>query len=65
MSGTGILEQYGQVYEGSFVDNKREGHGVLQYNDGSIYTGPFKNGLPEGDGVLRTQVGMLIESANL
>eukprot|EP01127_Copromyxa_protea_P017722 TRINITY_DN5448_c1_g1_i1.p1 TRINITY_DN5448_c1_g1~~TRINITY_DN5448_c1_g1_i1.p1 ORF type:complete len:964 (+),score=165.14 TRINITY_DN5448_c1_g1_i1:42-2933(+) len=59
MHGEGVLEQYGQIYDGIFEENIKSGKGVLQYNDGSIYTGDFQNNAPEGDGMLRTQNGDL------
>jgi CHAT domain-containing protein len=34
----------GATYYGEFSNNKREGYGILQLNNGSIYEGIFKNG---------------------
>jgi hypothetical protein len=57
MNGYGVLEQYGQIYEGEFENNAKSGKGVLQYNDGSLYKGDFKNNLPDGEGILMSQLG--------
>lgn len=53
-NGKGKLEDLvnGSVYEGEFVNDKKEGYGEEQYKDGSVYKGEFKNGLKEGNGVL-------------
>ena len=32
----------GESYEGSWVDNKREGQGVYYYEDGTKYVGRYK-----------------------
>ena len=39
-------------YEGDFVNDKIDGHGVLQYGDGSIYVGQFKDSKKHGKGKL-------------
>ena len=48
MSGEGKLEvlekgKVSYIYEGSFLDNKKEGFGILTYADGKVYKGEFKN----------------------
>lgn len=40
MNGQGILRyQNGDVYEGKFFENKREGEGVYNFSTGEIYNG--------------------------
>ncbi|XP_040028824.2 alsin isoform X3 [Gasterosteus aculeatus] len=38
------------TYEGSWLNGKPDGRGVLKWPDGRIYTGGFKNGLEDGFG---------------
>jgi len=40
----------GDVYEGQFKDDKKEGEGKYYYKNGNIYTGEFKNDIAEGKG---------------
>jgi len=40
------------VYDGEFIDDKKNGFGTEKYNDGSIYKGEFKDGVREGKGNL-------------
>ena len=40
----------GQVYEGSFRNNKSHGHGTFSWPSGAVYTGDWKNGKIEGKG---------------
>ena len=45
MSGNGILKwPDGKVYEGAFLNDKREGQGKFQWADGRVYEGEWKNG---------------------
>lgn len=38
------------VYEGQYVDGKRDGEGTYNYNNGDKYVGNFKEGKREGKG---------------
>ena len=38
-------------YEGTIIDNKREGKGIFYYNNGARYEGNWKNNLKEGKGI--------------
>jgi hypothetical protein len=40
------------LYNGSFVKDKYDGHGVFYYGDNGKYDGKWKKGLREGDGNL-------------
>ena len=40
----------GNIYEGNFYLNVREGKGRLIYENGDIYRGDFSNGVREGQG---------------
>lgn len=44
-------------YEGSFVENVREGSGTLTYVNGDMYDGDFLDGFRHGKGTLRCQNG--------
>jgi len=35
----------GRKYEGSFANDKKEGHGVLTWTDGRVFDGGWQNGL--------------------
>ena len=43
-------EEYNYIYDGYFINDKFEGHGVLTFSDKSFYNGKFKNGKPNGYG---------------
>jgi hypothetical protein len=34
----------GKIYEGEFVNDKREGHGVFTWKDNRKYIGAWRNG---------------------
>ena len=39
----------GDVYEGNFVNGKRQGQGTLRYNTGEVATGLWENGALKED----------------
>jgi hypothetical protein len=58
MHGHGVLEFFGAVYDGEFVDNIREGdNGTYYYTDGSIYRGQWRAGRQHGKGEMTTSNG--------
>ncbi len=63
----GNLNGYGKycgvdyVYEGQFVNNKKEGKGSLVYSDSSKYNGQFKNDLKNGFGIYKENNGWRTE----
>ena len=44
----------GSVYEGSFVNDLREGHGTMLYDDGTKYVGAWRNNWRDGTFWLNT-----------
>ena len=53
IDGFGVSEitgDYGQKYEGYFKNGKRNGKGIINYNNGDKYTGTFKDGYRDGQG---------------
>jgi hypothetical protein len=38
-------------FDGNYVDGKRNGFGILHFNNGDRYEGNFKNNLKEGEGI--------------
>jgi radial spoke head protein 1 len=38
------ISEKGDLYEGNFVNGKKEGHGVYAWKNGKKYEGRFKNG---------------------
>lgn len=38
------------MYDGEWINDKKEGHGVMKYFTGCIYTGQWKNDQREGKG---------------
>ena len=47
-----LVSNYGEYYDGEFVNGKREGEGKLIYANGNQYEGTFLSGLPNGKGKL-------------
>ena len=41
----------GNKYEGEFKNDKREGKGIMLYNDGDKYEGEFKDDKKDGKGI--------------
>ena len=37
-----VVFENGDVYEGDFVNNIKEGYGIMSYNNGEKYQGEFK-----------------------
>jgi len=47
----GVYEdRNGEVYNGTFKDNKRHGQGVIEFNDGSKYEGEYIDDTRNGHG---------------
>lgn len=38
----------GDVYDGDWIEDKKEGDGRYEYKEGDVYVGRFKNDLKEG-----------------
>ena len=38
----------GDVYEGEYKGDKKEGHGVMHFSDGNVYEGAYKGGVKAG-----------------
>ena len=51
----------GSVYEGSFVDSKRQGHGHFEMSTGASYTGGYSDDQKHGAGVYRYPDGAVYE----
>jgi len=51
--GKMLFKKSGTIYEGSFVENKREGYGTIFYTDGGRYEGEWRNDMPNGRGTSR------------
>ena len=47
-----FTQQKGDVYEGSWKDNKRNGQGLKIYENGEKYEGLWKNDKKNGQGTL-------------
>lgn len=51
MHGYGVFVwEDGRKYEGSYVDDKKEGRGKFTWPDGRIYDGEWKDGRQHGSG---------------
>ena len=48
--GHGVYSFLGNVYEGEFVQSKRDGTGVMMYLQGDRYEGLWRDGRPSGMG---------------
>ena len=44
----------GDIYEGGYVNGKREGYGICQFSDGKRYEGEWKDDKQHGKGILLT-----------
>ena len=45
MHGNGVFKwSDGKIYDGQFVDDKRDGFGTMTYPDGKIYRGEWRFG---------------------
>jgi len=49
------------IYEGDLVEGKKEGKGIIKFNDGTIYEGDFINDKYEGNGKLTFKNGCVYE----
>ena len=45
------------MYEGNYVDDKKEGHGTFHWPDGRKYEGQWENGKQHGVGIYTTSSG--------
>lgn len=53
-NGQGIyVYDTGEVYSGTFKNDKRHGYGKIQYKDGDLYSGYFQNDKKVGTGTYR------------
>ena len=51
-----MIDNNNKIYEfgkyvGELKNDKREGKGIMYYNDGDIYEGEYKNDKKEGKGI--------------
>ena len=53
LSGNGVLIQSGNKYEGEFQNNKKNGIGLMQYQNGDIYFGLWKDNKRFGNGIFK------------
>jgi len=45
MHGRGLLQWAdGKLYEGDFVNDKRQGNGIFKWKDGRVYDGEWRDG---------------------
>jgi hypothetical protein len=56
--GHGVFMQFNDgttvsIYDGSFVNNNKMGHGKMTYPDGSVYTGNWVNDVISGRGTMK------------
>ena len=59
MHGAGVFRwNDGRVYEGHFVNDKKEGYGELKWGDGRKYEGQWKNGKQDGMGFFTSSDGV-------
>jgi hypothetical protein len=51
-SSSNLEPMIDDIYDGEFVNGKKEGHGKLTTSDGNVYEGNFVNDMKHGSGVL-------------
>ena len=54
-------DKFGNIYEGSLLNDKAEGHGIKYYKDGRKFEGEFKNDLRHGYGILNRPDGTMFK----
>ena len=42
-----------EIYNGNWINNKREGNGIMKYNNEDDYVGDLKNDIKEGKGKMK------------
>ena len=52
------------LYEGDFINDKREGNGKCIIEDGEYYIGQYKNGLFHGKGIVYYSNGNIRKKGN-
>jgi len=57
-----MIMDNGDIYKGSFKDNKRHGPGLCQFSTGAIYKGEWKDDKPHGNGLLFSGNNELIDT---
>ena len=55
------MDNEGNKYEGTFKNDKKNGFGILYYQDGTKYEGDFKEDLAEGKGKITYNNGEVYE----
>ena len=50
----------GDIYEGNWEDDDKNGQGTMTYPDGNVYQGEWKNDLMHGQGTLTDSQGNII-----
>mmetsp|Transcript_45779 Transcript_45779/g.71735 ORF Transcript_45779/g.71735 Transcript_45779/m.71735 type:complete len:550 (-) Transcript_45779:23-1672(-) len=61
-SGQGTLHMKGRLsYEGSFVNDLRDGHGKAWFKDGAVYEGQWHEGKMHGEGRMRSKTGKEVQ----
>ena len=59
MHGQGVYKwPDGRIYEGNYMDDKKEGFGVYTYPDGRCYKGLWHNGKQHGEGIFISPEGV-------
>jgi len=51
----------GSYYDGQWLEDKKEGHGVYRFNTGAVYEGEWHNNLRHGKGVFKLPEGPVFE----
>jgi len=51
-----------KLFEGNYVNDKRNGHGIMYYSDGSIYEGEWKDDKKNGIGKITDSNGVIEDS---
>ena len=65
MKMVNIIQDNGKIiYEGDWINNKREGNGKYIFENGEYYIGQFKNGLFHGKGIYYYSNGKIKKKGN-
>ena len=55
-----MTNKNGDTFEGEFKNNKKEGKGIMYFNEGEKYEGDWKNGIIDGKGIFNYKDGSIL-----
>ena len=56
-----LLYNNGDIFEGEFENEERNGHGIIKYFNGDIFEGEFKNDERNGHAIFKGKEDMCLK----